>query len=474
MTALWTSAELRAATGGTIAPEVAIAGISIDTRSLAPGDLFVALRDRRDGHDFVADALARGAAAALVDRDPPGIAADAPLLRVADTLAGLQALGTAARTRSAARFVGVTGSVGKTTTKEMLRHALGALGLAHAAAASHNNHWGVPLTLARMPREARFAAIEMGMNARGEIAPLSRMARPHVAVITTIGTSHIGNLGSQDAIAEEKADILLGLEKDGTAVLPADSPFLPRLAERAKAAGARVLTFGEGARADIQLTDYVAGPDRGTARLLMDGLPLSLHLAAPGHHLALNACAVLAAIHALDGDVVAAAEALSAFGAGAGRGQRVTLRLAGGTALLLDDSYNASPASIRAGLAVLAAQPAARRVVALGDMLELGEDGPAMHAGLAADVAAVAGLVYACGPLMRHLVQALPAGTEGVHLPDSAALAPALAAAVRPGDAVLVKGSLGSRMAPVVTALKALDGGSPDVRDGAQGAGVVS
>jgi UDP-N-acetylmuramoyl-tripeptide--D-alanyl-D-alanine ligase len=469
MSVLWTSAELRAATGGTLGAEVAVTGISIDTRTIAPGDLFVALRDARDGHDFVAEALAKGAACALVDRDPPGVAAGAPLLRVADTLAGLQALGAAARGRSTARVVGVTGSVGKTTTKEMLRIALGALGPTHASAASYNNHWGVPVTLARAPRDARFAAIEMGMNNRGEIAPLARMARPHVAIITTIGTAHIGNLGSQEAIAEEKADILLGLEKAGAAILPAESPFLPLLLARAKQAGARVLTFGESARADIQLTDYVAGAERGTARLLMDGLPLSVHLGAPGLHLAINACAVIAAVHALEGDVVAAAESLAAFGAPAGRGQRVTLALPGGAALLIDDSYNASPASIRAGLAVLAAQPATRRIVALGDMRELGEGAAAMHADLASDVAATAGLVYCCGPLMRHLFDALPAAQRGAHLPDSAALAPVLAAALRPGDAVLVKGSLGSRMAAVVAALKSLND-----KTGAAGAGVVS
>lgn len=472
MSALWTSAELRAATGGTLPAEVAVTGISIDTRTIQPGDLFVALRDVRDGHDFVADALAKGAAAALVDRDPPGLPAGAPLLRVADTLGGLQALGAAARARSTARVVGVTGSVGKTTTKEMLRTALGALGAlgpTHAAAASYNNHWGVPITLARMPRAAGFAAIEMGMNNRGEIAPLARMARPHVAIITTIGTAHIGNLGSQAAIAEEKADILLGLEKGGTAILPADTPFLPRLIERAKDVGARILTFGEGARADIQLTDYVAGPDKGTARLLMDGLPLSVHLGAPGHHLALNACAVLAAVHALEGDVVAAAEALAAFGAPAGRGERVTLALPGGPALLLDDSYNASVASIRAGLAVLAAQTATRRIAVLGDMLELGTDGPAMHAELAPAVAQVADIVFCCGPLIRGLFDALPESRRGAHAADSAALAPAVAAALRPGDAVLVKGSLGSRMATVVAALKSLND-----KTSAAGAGVAS
>jgi UDP-N-acetylmuramoyl-tripeptide--D-alanyl-D-alanine ligase len=466
MSALWTGAELVAATGGRLSGEVAAGGVSIDTRSLAPGDLFVALRAARDGHDFVAEALARGASAAMVDRDPPGVAADAPLLRVADTLAALAALGAAGRGRSAARVVAVTGSVGKTTTKEMLRVALGALGPTHAAAASYNNHWGVPLTLARCPREARFAVVEIGMNNRGEIAPLARLARPHVAVITMIGTSHIGRLGSQAAICEEKADILLGLEKGGVtpqarggvAVLPADSPFFARLAERAASAGAQIISFGESARTNVQLTDYVGGPDRGTARLLMDGLPLSVHLAAPGPHLALNACAVLAAVHGLEGDVVAAAEALSAFDAGAGRGQRVRIALPGGTALLLDDSYNAAPVSVRAGLAVLAAQDATRRIAVLGDMLELGEAGPALHAELAPEVAAAADLVFCCGAQMRHLFEALPAAKRGAHAPDSAALAPLVAAALAPGDAVLVKGSLGSRMAAVVAAIRARDG----------------
>jgi UDP-N-acetylmuramoyl-tripeptide--D-alanyl-D-alanine ligase len=454
MSVLWTSAELREATGGTCPDGIEATGVSIDSRSIAPGEIFVALRDARDGHDFVADALARGAACALVDRDIPGLPADAKLLRVADTLKGLAVLGAAGRARASAKVVGVTGSVGKTTTKEMLRHVLSAFGPTHASAASHNNHWGVPLTLARLPRDAAFAVVEMGMNHRHEIEPLTRLARPHVAVITAIGQSHIGNLGSQAAIAEEKADILLGLEKGGTAVLPADTPFLKRLRERAAAAGAEVLAFGESNQADAQLTDYIGAAERGTGRLLLDGLPLSVHIAAPGQHMVLNACAVLAVALALGLDAARAAEAFAGFGAGAGRGARVTLRLPGGEALLIDDSYNASPASVRAGLDVLAKQTAARRVVVLGDMLELGEQGEALHAGLAADVAAAADVVFCCGTLMRSLFEALPGAKRGAHLPDSAALAPVVAEALRPGDAVLVKGSLGSRMAAVVKAIK--------------------
>lgn len=455
MTALWSSAELRAATGGALLPEVAVTGISIDTRSLAPGDLFVALRDARDGHDFVADALAGGAAAALVDRDPPGVGPEAPLLRVADTLAGLTALGAAARARSAARFVGVTGSVGKTTTKEMLRVALSAFGPTHASAASFNNHWGVPVTLARLPRDAALAVIEMGMNNRGEIAPLSRLARPHVGVITNIGTAHIGHLGSEAAIAEEKGDIIAGIAPGGTLVLPADSRFAGQLAARARAAGLSVLTHGEAPGADARLLSHDGTAEGGRAEIGLRGERVGLTLSAPGRHVALNACAVLAAVVALGLAPRVAAAALPAFGAPPGRGQRSRIRVAGGQALLIDDSYNASPPSIRAGLAVLAAQPAARRIAALGDMRELGGEGPAIHASLAPDAAATCDLVFCCGELMGHLYRALPEGKRGAHCPDSAALAPLLKAALRPGDAVLVKGSLGSRMAVVVAALSA-------------------
>jgi UDP-N-acetylmuramoyl-tripeptide--D-alanyl-D-alanine ligase len=458
VTALWTTAELRAATGGTLAAEVAVTGISIDTRSLAPGDLFVALRDGRDGHDFVAQALAQGAAAALVDRDPPGLATGAPLLRVADTLAGLTALGAAGRARSAARVVGVTGSVGKTTTKEMLRVALSAFGPTHASAASFNNHWGVPVTLARLPRDAAFAVVEMGMNARGEIAPLSRLARPQVGLITTIGTAHIGNLGGEEAIADEKGDIIAGIAPDGTLVLPADSRFAGQVTARARDAGLAVLTHGEAAGADARLLGYEGAEDGGRAEILLRGERIGVMLATPGRHVALNACAVLATVAALGLNPRTAAAALPAFGAPAGRGRRSRITVVGGQALLIDDSYNASPPSIRAGLGVLAAQAATRRLAALGDMRELGAEGPAIHASLAPDAAAACDLVFCCGELMGHLYRALPAAKRGAHLADSTALAPVLSAALKPGDAVLVKGSLGSRMAVVVDALTAGQG----------------
>jgi UDP-N-acetylmuramoyl-tripeptide--D-alanyl-D-alanine ligase len=457
MTALWTSTELRAATSGVLAAECAVKGVSIDSRSIAPGDIFIALRDQRDGHDFVADALARGAMAAMVDHAPQGAVDTAKLLMVGDTLAGLTALGAAGRARAMARVVGVTGSVGKTTTKEMLRVALGAFGATHASAASHNNHWGVPLTLARLPRDAAFAVIEMGMNNRCEIAPLSRLAQPQIGIITSIGTAHIGLLGSQAAIAAEKGDIIAGIAPGGTAILPADSSFAAELVARARDAGLTVLTHGEAAGADARLLSYQASPEGGMAEIALAGQHIALRLTTPGRHVALNACAVLAAVQALGLSPEKGAEALASFTAGAGRGALRRIRVAGGEALLIDDSYNASVASVRAGLAVLAAQPAKRRIFAFGDMLELGAEGPAQHAALAPDAAQNSDLVFCCGPLSKYLFDALPAHQRGGHFPDSAALAPALRAALQPGDAVLVKGSLGSRMSLVIAALLAGD-----------------
>jgi len=457
MTALWTSAELRAATNGVLAAECVVKGVSIDSRSIAPGYVFIALRDQRDGHDFVADALARGAMAAMVDHAPQGAVDTAKLLMVGDTLAGLTALGAAGRARAMARVVGVTGSVGKTTTKEMLRVALGAFGATHASAASHNNHWGVPLTLARLPRDAAFAVIEMGMNNRGEIAPLSRLAQPQIGIITSIGTAHIGLLGSQAAIAAEKGDIIAGIAPGGTAILPADSTFAAELVARARDAGLTVLTHGEAAGADARLLSYQASPGGGMAEIALAGQHIALRLTTPGRHVALNACAVLAAVQALGLSPEKGAEALASFTAGAGRGALRRIRVAGGEALLIDDSYNASVASVRAGLAVLAAQPAKRRIFAFGDMLELGAEGPAQHAALAPDAAQNSDLVFCCGPLSKYLFDALPAHQRGGHFPDSAALAPALRAALQPGDAVLVKGSLGSRMSLVIAALLAGD-----------------
>ncbi len=428
-------------------------GVSIDTRTVAAGDLFIALHgENRDGHEFVAAALSRGAAGALVDRDPPDLPPDAPLLRVADTLGGLTAIGAAARARFTGRLVAVTGSVGKTTTKEMLRRILAAAGPTHAAVASYNNHWGVPLTLARMPRDAAFCVAEIGMNHPGEIAPLARLAQPHVAVITTIAPVHIGHMGSLEAIAAEKGAVLSGLVPGGTALLPADSPYLAILT--AAAGTARILRFGRAAAAEVRLLDAASDADGVNVSMALDGTPLRCRLAAPGAHMAMNAVAAIAAAVALGVAPHHASAALDGFTAVSGRGARRRLALPdGGEALLLDESYNASAPSIRAALAVLGLQPAARRIAVLGDMLELGDASAAEHEGLAADVVAQADLLFACGPEMRRLYDAVPASMQAGHALTSADLAPHVVAALRPGDAVLVKGSLGSRMANVIAAL---------------------
>jgi len=456
---LWSESQLEIASGGRPQRRFAAAGVSIDSRSLRPGDLFVALRgEHGDGHDHVAAALKQGAAGAMVHRDVPDLAPDAPLLRVADTLAALGRLAEYARARFTGRLVAITGSVGKTTTKEMLRTALAALAGTHAAEASHNNHWGVPLTLARLPEDAAFCVVEIGMNHAGEIAPLARLARPHVGLITAIERAHVGHFSGIEAIAEEKASLLHALEPHGVAVLPRDTPFLPTLA--AAAHGARIVSFGAGDLADARLLEAEPDAEGTDMTASIGGRIVRLRLAAPGRHMAMNALAALAAVAALGADVERAAQALAGFAPLAGRGARRRIARPDGEALLLDESYNASAVAVRAALGVLALQPAARRIAVLGDMLELGEDAPAEHADLADDVAASADLVFACGTLMRGLFDALAEGKRGAWAEDSAALAPVVARAVRGGDAVLVKGSLGSRMRVVVAVLESPDAGA--------------
>jgi UDP-N-acetylmuramoyl-tripeptide--D-alanyl-D-alanine ligase len=449
---LWSAAELTAATGVPVA--FGATGVSIDTRTLEPGDLFVALvGENADGHAHVADALAKGAAGALVHRMPEGEIDPAKLIMVGDTLAGLTALGAFARGRFGGRVVGVTGSVGKTTTKEMLRAVLGEAGPTHVAVASYNNHWGVPLTLARMPAEVAFAVVEIGMNHPGEILPLARLARPHVAVITSIAPAHLGHMGSVEAIAEEKASLLAALEPGGIAVLPADSLHLPTL--RAAAGAAPVRLFGSGTNSRVWLLKSVSGPDSNEVTALVGDASVAFRMSAPGRHMATNAMAALGVADALGLDPLASAAALAGFAPVGGRGARRTIRIHEGEITLLDESYNASPAAVRAALGVLALQPAARRVAVLGDMLELGEAGLAQHMALAAEVASTADLLFTCGRLSRALHESVPARLRGAHAATSEELLPHLVAGLRPGDAVLVKGSLGSRMKLIVQALEA-------------------
>ena len=457
MSALWTSAEAEAATLGHASRAFEATGISIDTRTLKPGDLFVALKgDARDGHEFVPAALKARASAALVSRKQPGLDSDASLLTVANTLRGLEDLARASRARTHAKIAGVTGSAGKTTTKEMLRLALGANGATHASAASYNNHWGVPLSLASMPREAQFGVFEIGMNHFGEVRALVGFVKPHVALITTIAPAHIEFFGTCDAIADAKSEIFEGIVPGGAALIPADSPYVERLKARARQAGvSRILSFGKADGADARILSMDESGDGMKVEAEIAGRSVHFRLGANGAHLASNAVGALLTVAMLDADVLNAAAALSEFAALKGRGARFN---AGGIEVI-DESYNANPASMAAALAVLgSAQPVkgARRIAVLGDMLEMGPDAASHHAGLAKDIESTrVDLVFANGANMRALYDALPASRRGAHSSTSAELAPQLMAALHEGDVVLVKGSLGSKMSVIIDALKA-------------------
>ena len=456
---LWTSAEAEAATEGHSTRPWTATGVSIDSRSLLPGDLFVAIKGpRTDAHDFLEDAFARGAAAAMVSRIPREYANGAPLLIVDDTYSGLKKLARAARGRTRAGVVGVTGSVGKTSTKEALAMALRASGRVAATEGNLNNMWGVPLSLARMPADSDYGVFEIGMNHAGEITPLARLARPRIAIITTIEAVHIEFFDSLEGIARAKAEIFDGMDHAGVAVLNADNPYFDVLAARAKARGiGRVVGFGAREDADARLVSFTPdGPSKVEAVVM--GEALAFPLALPGRHSALNAMAVLAAVKLLGADLRAGAEALGAMDPPAGRGRRLAVRPAsGGTAMLIDDSYNASPASMRAAFLVLAHSrpgPGGRRIAVLGDMLELGQGSARAHAALADDLlAANVDLVLTTGPNMMHLDDALPRAKRGGHTSRAGELAPLLSGLLRDGDVVLVKGSHSQRLGAVVSAL---------------------
>ena len=462
MTAVWSQGELTAAFGAPpSAPlSAAVGGVSIDSRTLEPGDLFFAIRGaQHDGHDHLARAFEAGAAAAVVARERAAqLAAFGPVFSVEDTLKAMETLGVAARARSKAKIVAVTGSVGKTTAKEMLRAMLTACGATHASAASYNNHWGVPLTLARMALDVRFGVFEIGMNHAGEIAPLTRMARPHAAVVTTIAPVHVEHLGSIEAIADAKAEIFLGLEPHGTAVLNRDAPQFERLAKAAASRGARVASFGCGAECDARLLE-VEATDRGSrvkARIL--GRELAFELGAPGVHMAENALGALLAAEALGADLDGCAAALRGFSPQKGRGERFLVPTPEGPATIIDESYNANPASMRAALALLAAArpgPKGRRIAVIGDMLELGPKAAAMHAELAADLSAnKVDLLFGAGPLTRALFDAAPASMRAAWTERSSDLTDEVARTLRGGDIAMIKGSNGSRMGPLVAALR--------------------
>lgn len=466
---LWTSDEAVAATGGRTTAAWAAGGVSIDTRSLQPGDLFVALKDVRDGHDFVAAALEKGAAAALVSRVPEGLSSGAALLVVPDVLKALEDLGRAARARTGARVVGVTGSVGKTSTKEMLRVVLGGQGRVHAAEASYNNHWGVPLTLARMPREADFAVIEIGMNHPGEIAPLSRMARPDVVVITTVAPAHLEAFDSIEGIAHEKAAIMDGLSPGGVAVLNADIATHAILRAKADAVQARAVTFGAADTADYRLTSVQIGNDSTVVRATRQGQPVLYKVMSPGRHFAANGLAVLAVADAFGLDPVISASDLGRWQPPAGRGvrERIVLDVVEETSFeLIDDAFNANPASMTASLEVLihatpqdgiGSKAKGRRIAILGDMLELGPTEAALHVAIAETPGlAAVDIIHCVGPRMKGLHAALPRAQRGEWVETAAELLPRARHLIDAGDIVLVKGSKGIKVSTMVDALRKL------------------
>jgi UDP-N-acetylmuramoyl-tripeptide--D-alanyl-D-alanine ligase len=460
---LWTSgamaAAMRAQVQGAL-PE-AITGLSIDSRSIKPGEAYFAIKgDVHDGHDFVAAALKAGAALAVVAAaQREKFAADAPLLVVDDVLAGLVALAHAARARLDAQVIAVTGSVGKTSTKEALRRVLGAQGPTHASSASFNNHWGVPLSLARCPATVRFAIFEIGMNHAGEIDQLVRMVRPHIAAITTVEPVHLEFFAGIEAIADAKAEIFAGVEPGGAVVLNRDNSQFARLQRRAKKLGiSRIVSFGAHKKSDARLLEVSLHAACSAVHADILGHEVTYKLGMPGRHMAMNSLAVLAAASLAGADLALAALALSQVEPAAGRGVRRALEVANGEATLIDESYNANPASMVAALNVLgqaAVGPHGRRIAVLGDMLELGPTGATLHRGLIDAVKANRiDLVYCCGPLMRNLWDALSTGKRGGYADDAAGLEAQAVSAIRAGDAIMIKGSLGSRMKTIVNALE--------------------
>lgn len=460
---LWTSgamaAAMRAAVQGLL-PE-AITGLSIDSRTVAPGEAYFAIKgDVHDGHAFVEAALKAGAALAVVETaQAASFAAGAPLLMVDDVLAALVELARAARARLKGQVIAVTGSVGKTSTKEALLHVLGAQGKTHASTASFNNHWGVPLSLARCPADAKFAIAEVGMNHAGEIRALVRMVRPHVAIITTVEPVHLEFFAGIEAIADAKAEIFESLESNGAVVLNRDNAQFERLRARARELGiSRIVSFGADKASDARLIDLSLHATCSAVHADILGREVTYKLGMPGRHMAMNSLAVLAASALVGADLARAALSLSQIEAAAGRGVRRRLGVSSGEAILIDESYNANPASMAAALNVLGQAPVGprgRRIAMLGDMLELGPSGPALHGGLIEPIKANhIDLVYCCGPLMRNLWDALSTGRRGGYAESAAALEAQAVAAIRAGDAIMVKGSLGSKMKTIVNALE--------------------
>ena len=464
MTALWDTQALVAATGGRPLGKLpdTIGGISIDTRTLEPGDAFFAIKgDRFDGHNFATAAMAAGAGLMVVAEEKlPSLGRlSMPMIVVADVLKALEKVGAAARKRSKAKIIAVTGSAGKTTTKEMLRVALGAAGKVHAADKSFNNHWGVPLTLARLPADSDFAVFEIGMNHPGEIRPLVKLVRPHIAIITLIAPAHLGHFKSLEEIAQAKAEIFEGVEPGGYAVVNRDDPRWKLLEAAAKSAGiANIHGFGANARANFKLLSCDLAGDHSDFTARIAGKEVSGRIGAPGRHIVQNALAVLGTAKLAGADVAKAASALAGFTAERGRGKRHVLAHKDGEIVLIDESYNANPVSMKAALELLASAPKgekARRIAVLGDMLELGQHSAKFHTALAQNVvAAEPDIVLLAGKETAALAAALPPAIRSEYREDTDALKPLLLKMLKGGDTVMIKSSNGvgfSRLVEAVT-----------------------
>lgn len=463
MSFLWTADALVAAMDGRPLgpmPE-GISGISIDSRSLQPGDAFFAIKgEAMDGHDFATAAIKAGAGVLVVAEGKlPSLGRlTAPMIVVEDVLAALEKLGVAARARSNAKIIAVTGSAGKTTTKEALRHVLSAVGKVHASAQSFNNHWGVPLTLARMPEDCDYAVFEIGMNHPGEIRPLVKMVRPHVAIVTLIAAAHLGFFKNLDEIARAKAEIFEGIEPDGAAVLNRDDPRWKLLDKMARSAGVEhVFGFGENARSTFKLAKCVLHADHSDIIARVDGHEVAASIGAPGRHMVQNVLAVLGAAHLVGADLAKVASALADLSAERGRGKRHVLRHPKGPITLIDESYNANPASMDAAMALLNATPVTgegRRIAVLGDMLELGGHSAKLHAALAdLIVGTETRTVFLGGPEMQALADILPDDIKTEYRAGAEDLKPVLLSALKAGDVVMIKSSKGIGFSKLVDAL---------------------
>lgn len=457
---LWRVSEITEATGGecNADPATPVTGISIDTRTLEKGDLYIAIiGDVHDGHKFVKNAFEAGAACALVSRDYQPEGDHGPLIVVDDTMKGMEALGQASRARSKAKIIAVTGSVGKTGTKESLRQCLEGQGKVHASVKSFNNHWGVPISLARMPGDTEYGVFEVGMNHPGEITPLTKFIRPHVTIITTVEPVHIEFFKNIEEIAAAKAEIFDGLEPNGHAVLNMDNPHYEFLKARAEQKGATIVPFGEHEEAEARLLGLELHTECSDAKADILGEMIEFTMGIPGKHLVLNTLAVLAAIKLAGADARAATQTLAGIRAQDGRGAKQVISRPEGDIAIVDESYNANPASMRAAIAAFAQSTATnnRRILVLGDMLELGQESSKLHKGLSGPIlASDIDKVYLCGPFMKELYQELPSEKQGACTENSEELTPLLLKDIGPGDAIMVKGSLGSKMGPVVEALK--------------------